>query len=152
MNKIKERIKDFLLGDKSISHIETLMSLPKEFIPIGIDNDADAVLIGGRIDKMVYVVGLVGRSIIQGEELRAYIEAYVKEDGGLESHVEQMTEYFYDGFKKSDTLNLILTTEGDVKWKSFNPLKNIDEVMTTSITDSTPDGVDSENNPYKLSD
>lgn len=135
MNPIKQRIVHFLTGNES-SPVDIYMNFvaqaQAELVAVGIEADADAILAARRVNGSVYVVGLIGRSIVQGEDLNRYLEAYFADAGGLAQHSSKIANYLYDDIKGKSEAFMVLTTE-DRRFRSFQPLKNIDEVLSSSL-------------------
>jgi hypothetical protein len=135
MNPIKERIIRCLNGQGD-SPVDIFMAVSaesqNEFIPIGIKNNADALLIARRANETIYLFGLVGRSLVQGDDLHRFVEAYFADEGGLELHAPKIADYLYKDIQRTSTAVMFLASK-DQRFRSFRPLKNIDEVLTGSL-------------------
>lgn len=121
--------------------MEIVTQALSEFIPIGIEADADAILIARRAKGGIFLAGLVGKSVIQGPELQRYTEAYFADEGGIDLHSLRIADYLYNDIKGKSEAIMVLAT-GDRRFRSFRPLKNINEVLTGSsqITLEEKDG------------
>jgi hypothetical protein len=104
-----------------------------EFVPMGVEANADAILIAKRVNGAIYVVGLIGKSLIQGPDLLRYMEAYFANAGGLEVHAPKIANYLYNDIKGKSEAFMVLST-GDQRFRSFRPLKNVDEVLSGAMT------------------
>lgn len=135
MNPIKERIVRCLTGKEDCPmevYMEIVTQAQAEFIPMGVEADADAILIAKRAKGAIFIAGLVGKSVIHGPELQRYAEAYFADEGGLDLHSPKIADYLYNDIKGKSEAIMVLAT-GDRRFRSFRPLKNIDEVLAGSI-------------------
>jgi hypothetical protein len=132
MNKIKARFQNTLMGEVTLE-MEAFLALQSELAEIiatGAENDADAILVGFKANGLASIVGVVGKSLIQGHGLKTYLDAYFEDAGGLSAHLEGLSEYFYDGLTNGTTNRVIqVLRSDDPKWRAFNPLKDMDEVI-----------------------
>ncbi|MCD6526397.1 MAG: hypothetical protein J7K75_05365 [Desulfuromonas sp.] len=135
MNKIKQRLKDFLSGELVLDMDENTAILGQfqGIVDAGIEADADAMIVARRIGKRVVAVGVVGKSLLQGAALTAYLEKYLADADGLDRHITGMVDYLYKDLVVSKAANLMLRS-GDLRWRSFVPVKNIDEVLSAATT------------------
>lgn len=134
MNPIKQRIAQFLAGEESAEKEDflTVLAEAQELVKAGMENDADAILFARRINGKVNVVGIVGKSVLQGPDLQNYLAAYFADEGGLEAHKLKVADYLYQDLKGRTEACMILGS-GDRRWRSFRPLKNLDEVLAGSL-------------------
>lgn len=134
MNPNKQRITNLLTGEELSTSEEFLAHTERiqETAKYGIVNDADAVLHALKIDRKISVVGVVGRSILQGRELRKYLTMYFINEGGLDFHKTRIANYIYGDIIDTEEAYMVLRSE-DPRWRSFSPIKNIDEVMQQAL-------------------
>ena len=134
MNKIKQRIHDCLVGDEELplSLFLQMQNDSQRIIVIGQEQDADAVLYAAKFDGLVYVVLFVGRSMLQGHEMRAYFEQYFSNAKGVDFHLPKIIDYLYDDISGGNEATMILREEHNHRWRSFNPLLNIDQIYAAS--------------------
>lgn len=134
MNPIKLRIAKFLTGEESASAEDYLAILEdaQELIKAGAENDADAIIYASKSNGKINVAGIVGKSVIQGEDLMRYLSAYFADSGGLEEHKSKIAAYLHKDLQGKSNACTVLKSE-DQRWKSFRPIKNIDEVMVGSM-------------------
>ena len=129
MNRIKKQIIEFIKGTAFVEDLQaTPPFLSSEFLQLGEMKDADAILIGGKEEGKYFVIGLIGKSVLQGSELSSYLISYFKTDGGLEAHSMKIANHFYDGFQKAENPVLVLRCEDDERWRAFKPLKRVEEL------------------------
>lgn len=135
LNPIKNRIIGFLAGEKSapVEALQFYFEKAMELISIGIENDADVLLYAHKANREIFVVGLVGKSIIQGRDLNAYLELYFADSEGLASHVKGITDYIYEDLSTASEGVMVLRAE-DRGWRSFKPIKNVDDIKGKTIS------------------
>lgn len=130
MNKIKQRIHNCLVGDEELP-LPLFLQIQKEsqgIIASGQEQDADAVLYATKFDGLVFVVLFVGRSMLQGHELRTYFEQYFSNAKGVEFHLPKIIDYLYHDISGGNEAIMVLREKHNHQWRSFNPLLNIDQI------------------------
>ncbi len=130
MNPIKKRIADFLEGKESCTMEEFAFfyNNAKNFIEAGIESDADALICAHRENKKIFLVGVVGKSFIQGDILKDYLESYFADAKGLKAHLSKITQYIYEDTQGGKDGCMILH-DSNTNWRSFLPLKTIDDFL-----------------------
>ena len=135
MNPIKQRIAQFLIGEESASAEDFLALLgeTQELVQAGAESDADALLYARKINNRLNVVGIVGKSLLQGPDLSRFLAAYFADSGGIDLHKVKIADYLYNDLKgRTEDACMVLKSE-DRRWKAFRPLKNLDEVLAGAM-------------------
>lgn len=131
MNPIKQRIIDFLTGKEDTPGDVFMGMIPlvqAELGPLGVQADADAIVTARRVDGKIYVLGLVGKSLLQGADLKKFLEAYFADSSGLDNHLKKIADYLHKDLQGRSSADMVLVTENR-RFRSFKPLKNVDEVI-----------------------
>ncbi|AGF80087.1 hypothetical protein UWK_03578 (plasmid) [Desulfocapsa sulfexigens DSM 10523] len=135
MNPIKKRIINFLAGEESIplEAFQAYLDKSKELVSVGIENDADILLYAHKTNGKVFVVGLVGKSIINGPELNSFLELYFADSGGLASHAKGIAEYIYKDLATATEGFMVFRCAEDSRWRSFKPIKNAELIKGRTL-------------------
>ena len=129
MNPVKKRIIRFLKGEESfpMEAIEFYTGKTKELVALGVQGDADILLYAHKIKNKIYVAGMIGNSLVYGEDLSTYLKSYFLNSGGFDDHDKKIANYFYQDLNIGLDSCMMLRDEFE-GWRSFNPLKTIEEM------------------------
>lgn len=134
MNKIKRQIQAYLLGEEALT-LEATMTMNdhiQKVIEVGVANDADAMVYALRIGNKIYVCCLAGKSLLQGNELKQYLDRYFADAKGADHHIPKITDYLYNDISGQTDAFMMLRSENQ-RWRGFNPVRNIDEIYAETI-------------------
>jgi hypothetical protein len=129
MNPIKARLERFLEGGETAAMFvaERFLPILPEIVEMGRQNNGDAIVYGMKSKKDLLVVAVVGKSVLQGEEMSKYLEVYFGDAGGMKIHKVRLRDELYEGLRAQPKAMVFLKSD-DNKWRSFMPMKSVDEV------------------------
>ena len=79
-------------------------------------------------NDLLYVVIFAGRSMLQGEELKIYLEQYFSDAISFAHHLPKIVDYLYNDLRGTNSATMVLREKENHRWRSFNPLLNIDQI------------------------
>ena len=134
---IKEKILLSLTGQGELIPTNEFLQAAEKFqlLDKGIESDADAVLLAVRSkdSKNYYVMGQVGSSLIQGEDMDRFLQSYWVGDNALchKEEINDIADGLVEDLQKNGYAGMLLKSSLCESFRSFRkPIKSMAEIIS----------------------
>lgn len=137
IKKIRRIIREQLNGNGggSLSQVSTLQEYMQDAMQIGVETDADAIVVFLLSGDAINIALFAGRTVLFGDGIKQYLSDY--HDGVAEhtAHcIEWLVDSAVDGLKNDDNFFAVLRDNETDKWRGFHGDKpmTLDEIKASS--------------------